>query len=370
MAPRDFLRSIVRDRRLEGVISWPAILSFSLIALTSASCSKKSTNPEPTSYSIVVVDVGLSRSVFFVDPDSMAVVDSIPRVGLVYQGGVAPDGRSLFLATMFEGGDPQGFYKWDLLSKTRLGFLPISVDFVFTNGGRTVVAATIDSLYFIDVARFEVEDVRPSPIWTIRDCSGPNIIVGPTASTPFATSSRVTIYDLDTGQADTLTIDERYDALRCSLHPDNRRVFVVGLHGEHGRLYVVDFESRETREICQLRSWLTRVVFSASGDTTYVISSDDLDNPLLVGPGRGELLCFSTAGNDCALLAHIDTGAPLLSAVLSPSGDRLYVGEALNFHGVGGDILVYDTRNLTSPPDTIPMPRKQSGPSDILIVRR
>ena len=37
-----------------------------------------------------------------------------------------------------------------------------------------------------------------------------------------------------------------------------------------------------------------------------------------------------------------------------------------NFCGDGGNVLVYDTHDLTLPPDTIALPRKQSWPTEIV----
>jgi DNA-binding beta-propeller fold protein YncE len=306
--------------------------------------------------------------VYFIDPDSMEVVDSIPRVGLAAEGAVSPDGKSLYLYTLYEGGDPAGLYKYDLGSKTQVGFLPLLGGIVLTEGGRTIVTSDHDSLYIIDSESFEVSETRPAPLFDTYGRIDADIVVGNAPATPPDVSNKLAVYNFVTQDLDTIPISDIFRVRQCFIHPDKSRVFVVGFWGDAARLFVVDLDTRESREIHQLRSFVSRIAFSDKGDRAYVINSEDLDNPDLIGCGKGEIVCLNTADDDYAVLNRVETGAPLLSVALSPSGDRLYVGQTLNFCGDGGNILVYDARDLTLQPDTIPLPRKQSGPIEILPV--
>jgi DNA-binding beta-propeller fold protein YncE len=349
------------------LIRTPAAM-IAAILCGAVGCTDHSTEPQPESYSLIVVDRGISRSVYFIDPDSKLVVDSIPRVGLVSEAAASPDGQSLYLYTLYEGGDPAGLYKYDLRSKVQAAFLPIFGGIVLTEGGRTIVTSDHDSLYIIATDVFQIRDTRPAPLFDTYGRLDADIVVGNAPSTPPDVSKTLAAYNFVTGHLDTVTMSDFFRVGRCFLHPDQRRVFVVGFRGYAARLFVVDLSLRESTEIQELQSSESRVLFSSTGDTAYVIHSDHLDNPELIGCGRGKISCLSTSEGQYSVLTTIETAAPLLSIALSPAGDRLYVGQSLNLCGEGGNVLVYDTGDLTSAPDTIPLPRKQSGPIEMLVV--
>lgn len=359
---RNHVRAVARAIPVFRALAGVALVV--LVCVVLAGCDR-ATKHEPVSYDVVFADDGISRSLFIADPESNVVVDSIPNVGHVIQSAVSPDGLWLYLFVGTDGHHQGGIYKIDLRARSQAAYLPIGGGLALIDSGKTLVmGGNFDSLYFIDTESFRVRETRPRSIWGPSGRLDASILVGP--AVPPGLNQTLAVYDYSADTYETVPISGGYGIYETFVHPDKRRVFVVGTAGQ---LFVVDIITQEVVALWRLHSPFARVVFSPTGDTAYISNPEDPDDPDLIGCAEGELLCASVTGGQHSLLRTIPTGAPVMGMALSPDGSRLYCTRALTVCGAGGgggDVISVDTRQLTISPDTI-HPPGPGQPRDVLV---
>ncbi len=202
----------------------------------------KATKPKPVTCNIYISATGWHSTkpssrfdqLYVYDADSLSLIDSIPLTSMADALEVSPDGRCLY-AQCADG----GLFKIDALTRNVVWSVPGMGRITLVDAGRLVAREGLEGTDVIDVTDGHV--IKQLPL-DIRVLSGPSNGTTVAAilddTTPdFHGDSAVTVFDVRTGAhygyyVPRLSTGEALQAIYVArLHPDGKRVAVIGLFG-------------------------------------------------------------------------------------------------------------------------------------------
>ncbi|MBI5867155.1 MAG: hypothetical protein HZB43_02500 [candidate division Zixibacteria bacterium] len=211
------------------------------VSLFLIGCSKPDT-PKPLKYNIYV-GCNNTDQMYVYDADSLTLIDSIPGLGNSYSMAASSDGRTLYVS-VGRGPTSGDLVKVSYLSKdvvAEIRGLGVAEHMALVRGGDLILLGNL--LFFsatVDADRFaDFQLVEDSLYWRDGPPNGNRI-----AAVAPGNDHRVRVLDLETGEVHGNYIPRLQSGVtistyRVSLHPDGRRVLVMGPSAPNAVWFVI-----------------------------------------------------------------------------------------------------------------------------------
>ena len=293
------------------------IFTASVVAfLAGICCCSKATKPKEVKYNIYISARGYREAtsatrfdqLFVYNADSLTIRDSIPLRTMAVELEISPDGRWLYAQCTSWGSTPGGLYKIDALTKQVVWSIPGNGLITPLDGGRLLTREVWGGTDVIDAATGDVITRLPS---TTRIHKGPPNGTKVAAIVPDSTISSerdtaITVFDVRSGEmyghyVPRLSTGEALEMIYTArLHPDGRRVMVIGLYGyiKYCWFMVGDVETGETLLRHRLYSPFGEIAISEDG--ALAVASDP--SQPLIGESRTAVEFF-----DLNIMQHLKT---------------------------------------------------------------
>jgi hypothetical protein len=308
------------------------------VALAIGCAKEREINPKPVDYTLLVADP-VALSVFYIDPKTYTVVDSLWSIGSMFEPSISPDGRWIYLSTEFDGfRHTPGLYKFDLDTKQHTSFLGTPAGFLsrgefalVADGGLLIEG--FDSLNLISPEDLTITGSRPIRLSTPHGARGSDLVVGGAFGNYL--SFYLGIYDYRRSTFDSILVGSNGYVYESYIHPDGRRVFVW----DGNVLSVVDLLTRSVTRRPGVMGGTVHVVFDRSGDRAFVAygHSWGIDGPC----PEGKVWVIDCTRADYPIVdSLIFPGQEARSVALSPDETRLYIGLEINSCQLGRILVV------------------------------
>lgn len=330
-------------------IGWGITIISILVALA---CSKSTKPDGEIGYSLIVGDLGQRQMAVIIDPESKAILDSIPlpygAKGFVYTMQAHPLQDELLI-----GAADNGVLVYELSTQELVGRIPHTGGVGLLEVGKKVFIGSVDSLRFFELPSLSQIDADTALLWYPRVVPGGTLLAGDAPSSPPSHWTGVmAFYDLMTGWYDTLSIPGGFAAAQVFPFPDGRHVLAIGYQGNGRMLFLIDPQSRTVSTVASLTPlsvWFN-VVFSTSGEIAYVAASQDPDDPDVFGCSVGEIVVLSAAAGDLpTVINRIPFDSPVVDLALSPNGELLYcaaVRDGCSGEVYGGKVIALNAHTM------------------------